>query len=80
MSVTVPENRFEVFFDSDIDGAVLQVGLLHAVIGPPRPAIRVGTGAVEITVNGHHSDIDTMIDALKAVRRRIRADLKAKSA
>lgn len=80
MSRVVPENWFEVFYDSDIDGAVLQVGLLHAPIGPPRPAIRVGTGAVEITVNGHHTDIDTMIEALKAARRRLKAHLKAKDA
>ena len=76
----VPENRFEVFYDTDIDGAVLQVGLLHAPIGPPRPAVRVGTGAVEITVNGHHADIDAMIEALKAVRRRLKSDRKGTSA
>ena len=63
------ENRFDIITDADIDGAVIQVGLQHFVIGPPRPAMRIGTGAVEIIINGHFSDIDTLIDGFKAVKR-----------
>jgi hypothetical protein len=70
------ENRFDVIVDSDIDGAVLQVGLQHSMIGPPRPAIRVHTGAVEIVLNAHHTDIDTLIDGLKAARRLLKKAVK----
>lgn len=65
----VPENRFDVVTDADIDGAAIQVGLQHYMIGPPRPAMRINTGAVEITINGHHSDIDRIIDGFKTVKR-----------
>jgi len=63
------ELRFETTFDEDVDGAVLQVGLLHYPIGPARPAIRINTGAVELTLNVHSTDIDTLIAGLKAAKK-----------
>lgn len=65
----LPENRFDIITDADIDSATLQVGIQHYMIGPPRPAMRINTGAVEIMINGHHTDIDTIIDGFKAVKK-----------
>lgn len=66
-------NRFEVFADIDIDGAVMQVGLKHYAIGPPGPAFHFGTGAIEVTICGHITDVDTMIEALEKGRKKLRA-------
>lgn len=66
------EARFEAFADFDADGAAVQVGLQHFVIGPPGPAIRINTGALEIQFTAHITDIDTLIDGLKQARRRMR--------
>lgn len=71
--MTKPDpNRFEAFADIDIDSAVLQVGLQHCAIGPAGPAMRVNAGAVEVQIRAHISDIDAMIDALKAARKKLR--------
>ena len=65
------ENRFEPLADIDVDGAVFQVGIHHYVFGPARPAIHFGTGCVDITINVHRGDIDTMVNALKRAARQI---------
>jgi hypothetical protein len=65
-------NHFEVFADIDIDGAALRVGLLHYALGPPGPAMQVNAGAVEVQIRAHITDIDAMIDALKAARKKLR--------
>lgn len=67
-----PENRFEVFADVDLDSVVMQVVLHHAMIGPPQPGFRFNAGAIEVSFNAHCTDIDTMIDALKAARKALR--------
>ena len=67
-----PKNRFEPFTDIDIDGAVFQVGLQHCMIGPPRTAMHIGTGAIEITICMHCTDIDSVIDALNTARKKLR--------
>lgn len=69
---TAPENRFELFADVDLDGVAMMIGLHHAMIGPPRPGFLLNTGAIEVNFNVHHTDIDTMIDALKDVRKALR--------
>ena len=67
-----PTHRFEEIADLDVDGAVVQIGLEHFPIGPARPAIWINTGAVEVRFNVHHTDIDTLIDGLKAAKRELK--------
>jgi len=64
--------RFEEFADFDIDGAMVRVGLQHYPIGAPGPCITINTGAVEVVIRAHESDIDTLIDGFKAARKKIR--------
>lgn len=65
-------NRFEEFADFDTDGAVFRVGLQHHAIGPASPAIQINTGALEIQFRAHVTDIDTLIDGLKAARKKLK--------
>lgn len=73
MTTQTNTNRFEQFAETDVDGAVLRIGLEHYVAGPPSPAILINTGAVELTFRAHASDIDLIIDAFKAARRKMAA-------
>lgn len=66
-------NWFEDVADFDVDSAVVSVGLHHYVIGPPRPGFYVATGAVEVSINFHESDIDALIDTFKAIKRKMAA-------
>ena len=67
-----PKFRFEEFADFDVDGACVHIGLEHYPIGPARPAIRINAGAVEVRCHVHHTDIDAMIDGLKAAKRELK--------
>lgn len=64
-----PENWFEPFADLDTDGAVFQVGLQHYAIGTPGPAIHISTGALDLQFNAHITDLDALIEGLKAARK-----------
>lgn len=66
------KHRFEDFADFDIDGAAVQVGLQHFPIGQSGPFIRINTGAIELVISAHETDIDNLIDGLKAARRAMR--------
>lgn len=63
------EHRFEDLADIDIDGAALTVGIEHFPLGPSGPFIRVNTGAIELIVRGHATDIIAMSDAFSKVRK-----------
>lgn len=71
------ENRFEPLADIDVDCAVFQVGVQHYVFGPPDPTILIGTGALELKIRVHISDIDPMIEALTEAKAKIEKHLKA---
>lgn len=66
-------NWFEEVVDFDVDSAVVRAGLHHYVIGPPRPGFLVATGAVDVSINFHESDIDALIDTFKAIKRKMAA-------
>lgn len=72
MSKKNPDYRFEPLANIDIDSASFQVGLHHYHIGPCRPGFVINAGAIEISVNAHHTDIDAMINALKLARKKLR--------
>jgi len=65
----VREHRFEDLADIDIDGAGFTVGIEHFPLGPSGPFIRVNTGAIELIVRGHATDIIAMSDAFSKVRK-----------
>lgn len=72
MSARLKEpNRLEVLADIDLDGAVMQVGIKHHAFGPPGPALHFNTGAIDVTICGHISDIDEMIRALEKARKKL---------
>lgn len=72
-------HSFEDLADFDIDGAAFAVGVEHFPLGPPGPFIRINTGAIEVLIRGHHTDVEEMIDALILVRKELTADKKAKA-
>lgn len=64
-------NWFEDVADFDVDSAIVRAGLHHYAFGPPRPGFLVATGAVDVSINFHESDIDTLIDTFKAIKRNL---------
>lgn len=73
MSKKKPELRFELIVDTDVDSAVLQIGIQHYPLGPSRPMIRVNTGALELSLNVDSRDIAEIIAALKVVQKRLKS-------
>lgn len=73
------EHRFEDLADIDIDGAALTVGIEHFPLGPSGPFIRVNTGAIELIVRGHATDIIAMSDAFSKVRKVLERASKKKA-
>lgn len=65
------EYRFEEVDDFDIDGAAFTVGVERFPLGPAGPCIRINTGALDLTIRGHFTDIDAMIEGLEKVRKRL---------
>lgn len=68
---TEREYRFEEVEDFDIDGAAFTVGIERFPLGPAGPCIRINTGALDLTIRGHFTDIDVMIEGLEKVRKRL---------
>lgn len=66
------EHSFEELEDFDIDGAGVTVGVEHFPLGPAGPFIRINTGAVEIVIRGHATDIDALTDAFIVLRKRLK--------
>ena len=73
-------NRFESLVDLDTDSAVFEVGIQHHLCGPPSPAFRINTGALELKYLAHVSDLTNLIAGLKAGRKRLRELTKAAGA
>ena len=63
--------RFEEVSDFDIDSAAFTVGVERFPLGPAGPCIRINTGALELIIRGHFTDIDAMIEGLEKVRKRL---------
>lgn len=58
----------------DIDGAAVRIGL-EIVLDrktAPEPVIQINTGALDLRVHPHHSDLDGLILGLRALRRAFR--------
>ena len=50
-------------------GAAFTLGIEHFPLGPSGPFIRINTGAVEVLIRGHATDIIAMSDAFAEVRK-----------
>lgn len=65
------EYRFEEIEDFDIDGAAVTVGIEHFPLGASGPCIRVNTGAIEVSIRGHYTDVSALANAFEKLRKKL---------
>lgn len=71
------KHRLQEVADFDIDGAGVTVCVEHFPLGPAGPCIRINTGAIEVLIRGHATDIDDLADAFEKLRKRLKKINKA---